>query len=238
MRKIFLLLLLTLASGSAWAAPETPTAKPVKAVHLSVLRLFTDKKDCTYTHPYPPDGPKCAVLLKNNKRWADLKMKGTDKGGVYIGVDPKNLAPYLDKGALQFYIRGNRGGETLSAVGFTMANDGKHKFNFNTFVPLGDYCGVTTKWQVVTIPLSEFPLSGKHVEVDAEARRLQMATNQQISNSGDQLYQCRFNWEKVTEVQFEHSPNDEGDMEIEISNVVILPQYKLKTVLREKEAIQ
>ena len=238
MKKIFLLLILALGLRPAWASTDTTSITPAKKIHLPVVRLFTDKKDCTYTHPYPPENASSVVLFKNNKRWVDTKLNGPDKSGVYIGMDKKDLTPYLEKVALQFYIRGNKGGETLSSVGFRMAIDAKHKYNFESTVPLGDYCGVTTKWQMVTIPLSEFPISGKHLEIDENERRLEKAMNEQIKNSTDQMYTTHFLWDQVTEVEFEHTHDDNADTEIEISNVVIVPEYKYKVVLKEKEAMQ
>ena len=52
MRITAILFLLTL-----WPAGVSAdvAAKPVKSVHLPVIKLFTDKKDCDYTNPYPPD---------------------------------------------------------------------------------------------------------------------------------------------------------------------------------------
>jgi len=218
--------------------PLTTPVKPAKPVRLPQLKFFTDKKDSEYTHPYPVDESKCAILFKNKKRWADIRLKGMDKSGVYMGVGENNLAPYLEKGALQFYIRGNKGEEGLTSVGFTMATDVKNKYNYAVTVSLGDYCGITTKWQVITIPLSEFPLTGKHTVRDEHARQLQKATNQQISNSADQVYQTRFNWNRVIELELENNRSSDTEMEIQISNVVILPEYKAKVVLREKEAMQ
>jgi hypothetical protein len=237
-----LLLLLALTAIPAWCAvvltPAATPVKPAKPVHLPMLKLFTDKKESEYTHPYPADESKCAVLFKNKKRWADLRLKGIDKSGVYIGVGQNDLAPYWEKGALQFYIRGNKGGEALTSVGFTMATDAKNKYNYAVTVSLGDYCGITTKWQVVTIPLSEFPLTGKHMVEDTYAHLLQKALNKAISSGADQLYQTRFNWNKVIELELENIHSSDTEMEIQISNVVILPEYKLKTVVREKEAMQ
>lgn len=235
--KTFLLLFL-LGIGSAWASDSTLTPGSAKHPRLPVLRLFTDKKDCEYTHPYPPDSSKAIVFLKRKKRWIDMKLQGPDKSGLYLGVGRKTLALYREKGALQFYIRGAKGGETLSGVGFTMGPDKKTRFNFATTVPLGDYCAVTTKWQAVTIPLSEFPLTGTYTEVDETARRLEKLMNRAITRSSIQVHECRFDWDRVAEVQFEHTANDDPDTEIQISNVVILPEYKLKTVVREKEDIQ
>ncbi len=236
--KTFILSFLLISVSPVWAATATPAPQPVKAVHLPAIRLFTDKKDCDYTHPYPPETSKSVVFFKNKKRWVDFKLNGSDKSGIYLGIGRKTLSLYLEKGALQFYIRGNKGGETLSGVGFTMAKDAKHKFNFATTVPLGDYCAVTTKWQTVTIPLSEFPLTGKYTEIDETARHLQKIMNQTITHGTIQVHQCRFDWDQVIEVKFEHTANDDPDTEIQVSNVVILPEYKLKTVIREKEAIQ
>jgi hypothetical protein len=244
-RKVFFLWLgfsiapiLVAADAAPIATPAATPVKPAKPVHLPVLKFFTDKKDSEYTHPYPIDESKCAILFKNKKRWADIRLKGMDKSGVYIGVGENNLAPYLEKGALQFYIRGNKGEEALTSVGLTMATDAKNKYNYAVTVSLGDYCGITTKWQVVTIPLSEFPLTGKYMVEDAYAHLLQKALNKPISSGADQLYQTRFNWNRVIELELENIHSSDTEMEIQISNVVILPEYKPKTVLREKEAMQ
>jgi hypothetical protein len=190
---------------------------------MKVLKLFTDKDECMYQGAYPDTDAKAVMLFKQNKRWIDFKLKGNAWSGGYMGVNKSNLVNYLQKGALQFYIRGNKGGETLSGIGFSMDTGlgDDEKYHYVTSVPLGNYCNVTTKWQLVTIPLSDFPNSGHHFDE---------RNGQAISGP--------FKWNKVIEIDLDHAPGADPNMEIQLSNVVIVPKYKAKLVLKEKEAMQ
>jgi spore germination protein YaaH len=199
--------------------PEEPAAAPTK---LKLVKFLTDDKETGYQYAYP-DTAKIAVVFKQNKRWIDIKLQGNAWSGAGMGVDKVNLLPYLAKGALQFYIRGNKGGETLSGVGFVMdtglGND--EKIHYENSVPLGNYCSVTTKWQLVTIPLSDFPSSGHHFD-----------------DRNGQAVTGPFKWSKVIEFDIDHAPSADPDMEIQFSNIRVIPTYKAKLVQKEKEAMQ
>jgi spore germination protein YaaH len=200
--------------------PAEPT--PSGNQKLKMIQFLTDQKETMYQYAYP-ETSKIAVLDKQNKRWADIKLQGNAWAGGGLGVDKINLLPYLSKGALQFYIRGNKGGEALSGVGFVMDTGlgSDEKFHYETSVPLGNYCNVTTKWQMVTIPLSDFPSSGHHFD-----------------DRNGQAITGPFKWAKVIEFDFDHSPGSDADFHIQICNVRVVPKYNTKLVLKEKEAMQ
>lgn len=200
--------------------PPEPT--PTTPQKLKLVKFLTDDKPTGYEYVYPATS-KILELFKQGKRWVDIKLQGNAWSGGGLGVDKVNLGPYVKNGALQFYIRGNKGGEALSGIGFVMdtglAED--EKYHYETSVPLGNYCSVTTKWQLVTIPLSDFPSSGHHYDE---------RNGQQVSGP--------FKWNKVIEFDFDHSPGSDADFEIQVCNVRVIPKYSSKAVLKEKEAMQ
>jgi hypothetical protein len=196
---------------------------PVTGKKQLPVEFITDGQGTMYQYAYPAEGTKIVAILKQGKRWVNIKLKGDAWSGAGIGVDRKNLEPYLKKGALQFYIKGTKGGESLSGIGFLMdkglGDDEKHPLE-NT-VPLGNYCTITTKWQLVTIPLSDFPASG---------HRYDDRNGQQVTGP--------FKWHQVIEFNFDHSPSSDPDCEFQISSIRVVPRYDARKVEKAKEAAQ
>jgi spore germination protein YaaH len=200
-----------------------PESTPITGKKLLPIEFITDAQGTMYQYAYPADTTKISTLVKQGKRWVDMRLRGDDYSGVGIGVDRKNLMPYLKKGALQFYIRGNKGGEALSGVGFLMDKGLKddEKYNFENTVPLGNYCRVTTRWQLITIPLADFPGSG---------HRYDMRNGQTVNGS--------FKWDRVIEFNLDHAPASDPKLEIQISSVRVVPGYNARKVQRTKEALE
>jgi len=189
---------------------------------LGTLELFSDKQPEGYAYAYPSPGSKIAVVEKQGKRWVDIALKGDAWSGSGLGTDRFNLDPYREKGALQFYVRGSKGGEVLE-VGFVMdtglADD--EKFHLQDTVPITNYVQVTPKWTLVTIPLADFPPSGNHYD----------------DKNGQQI-KATFKFNKVMEFVTAHAPGGDAVDEVQMSSVRIVPSYDPKEVAKEKAASQ
>ncbi|HVZ80596.1 MAG TPA: glycosyl hydrolase family 18 protein [bacterium] len=198
-------------SGSPNVVAET-SAGP-----LPVKDLISEKAAADYSYAYP-EGSKIVIVDKQGKRWVDVSLKGTAWSGFGVGMSRKNLLPYRQSGALQFYIRGAKGGETNS-VCFIMEKgmQADEKYNLVSEVQLSDYCKVTTQWQLVTIPLSDFPENGYHHDD---------ATGAKITGP--------FKWERVLEFGGNHTPTADANCEMFFSSVRIIPSYDAKAVEKAK----
>jgi spore germination protein YaaH len=189
--------------------PSSDESQEAANAALETKDLITDTTAPDYTYAYPDSGSKVTVVENKGKRWLDVSLKGDDWSGFGVGMSRKNLAPYLKTGALQFYVRGAKGGEN-STVGFIMekgpAED--EKYSLVDEVPLDRYVQVTSQWQWVTIPLSDFPEEGYHHD---------NATNSKITGS--------FKWERVLEFTGNHAPTADPQCEIFFSSVRIIPTY-------------
>ncbi len=166
-----------------------------------------------------PEGSKITIVQKQGKRWVDIVLKGTAWSFSGMGVARKNLDPLLKKGALQFYIRGAKGGENLD-VGFVMEKGlaADEKIGFLNTVSLGGYCKVTTQWQLVTIPLADFPVNGYHFDENI---------SQRVTGP--------FKFGRVSEFDVNlHAPGAEPVVEVLLSSIRVVPSFDSKAVERAK----
>ncbi len=223
----------TAASGKSFVNAAVPRGPRVRDAEI-----FTDKtrgywfyardndpNDLSQFQKYNPrsappyssgdsDSSFVSVVEKNGKFWADYKLKGdtSAKGGIVVGH--LDLGPYLDHGALRFFIRGNKGGETLK-VGFTtspgLTEDDAYEME-NT-IPLEGYVDVSTEWKLVTIPLDEFHEKVSWVD--------------ELTNEEYRLY---FNWNRVYEFTIQSPSGGERTVDFQISNVRITPSYRPQEV--------
>jgi hypothetical protein len=152
-------------------------------------------------------------------------MEGGDTysgGGIYFPVH--NLRPYLATGALQFYVRGAKGGETFN-VGFACTDwikDKKTEYHFTTSVPITDYVKLSPAWKLVTIPLNEFKGYG---------------TTWSSRNGGE--VHNEFRWHRVYTFTIDVLTTTGGpDMNVQFAGVRVLPAYDMKEVTKEKSAMQ
>ncbi len=83
------------------------------------------------------------------------------------GAKPGDLAPFREKGALVFWIRGKNGGEYFTlALASTPEKDIVDKkyggdSRFRTYRSINSYVHVSTRWQKVIIPLADFSEKGR-----------------------------------------------------------------------------
>lgn len=116
-----------------------------------------------YTYQYPRENPEPAMTDKFAKE-GDLSMEieliASDYSGVAICIaGSANLSPYMDEGVLEFWLKGDRGGENAL---FVLVDDGV-KSNGESYQvklqnkSLGD---ITTEWKHFSIPLKLFGETG------------------------------------------------------------------------------
>ena len=187
---------------------------------LTTKDFFSDRAPVDYV--YAGNDPSCKIVVveKEGKRWADITLKATDWSFSAMGFSQTNLTRYLPTGALQLYIRGAKGGENFT-VGFIMAKGSAEdeKYSFETSVKISDYAKTTTQWQLVTIPLSDFPVNGRHWDDKSGASIL-----------------GPFKWDRTIEFGVENIPGSDQVFEVQIASVRVIPTYDKKAVERAKFA--
>jgi hypothetical protein len=183
-----------------------------------VIDFVTDKAapDNAYAGP---EGSKITIVEKQGKRWVDIVLKGTAWSFSGMGVSRKNLEPVRKTGALQFYVRGMKGGENLD-LGFVMDKGmaADEKIGFLNTLALNDYAKVTTQWQLVTIPLADFSANGYHFD----------------DNIGQRITGV-FKWGRVSEFDVNlHAPGAEKSVEVQFSSIRVVPTFDAKAVEKAK----
>jgi spore germination protein len=211
-------------------ASTEPTGKieaPPADAKLDIKNFLTDKQGVAYAYAYPaaspqnPGGSKITIVEKKGKRWVDVILKGDVWAGCGMGVNRTNLARHREKGALQFFVRGAKGGESFD-IGFVMDKGltDEEKYTFENNVPITNYCEITTKWQLVTIPLADFPLAG---------HKYDDKNGQQIKGT--------FQWKQILEVSLAHAPGADPIMEVQLSSIRVVPTYNAKALEKAKDAM-
>ena len=91
-----------------------------------------------------------------------------------------DMTPYYATGALEFWIKGNEGGEIAQvALADDEKSDGKKTV---VRVPLNNYGGITKEWRHVSIPLADLGKRGVYWD---EKKRVEVAN--------------KFDWDQVAE---------------------------------------
>lgn len=208
------------------AEPPPSVLQNLKPVHI-----FTDLASNTYAYVYPTEGENAArhggskyfIIKKNVSRWADIQLEGDQWSGGALGCPVFDMTPYLEKGALQFLIKGVHGDEMME-VGFEAQKTVKERliqYGFVTTRPITDYIRVTTNWQLVTIPLSDFKITGASWS----------------ERQGQTVYNL-FKWTRVSGFEFDIAPTADPDFHIQLAGIRIIPTYDVKAVAKQKESMQ
>lgn len=181
---------------------------------LPTIPLFTAAKAEMYKYAYPENGSKVEAPLQGKNRSLNYTLKGDVWSGGGIGVDKQRAADYVEAGALEFYVRGAKGGEKAD-VGFVQAKglDEKKDLAFQVLLPITNYGKITTAWTKVTIPLKDFPKEGSRW-IESENRRAAGA----------------FNWNRVSEFVIGREPGLAEPVGISFANVAIVGSYDPKAL--------
>lgn len=186
---------------------EAVSGKPTKDPRV-VFRFFDD--DFTpggyqYTYPdaskiYIPEesGHESDVALEFN-----LEASEYSGGSVCLYNLLYDMTPYYSKGALQFWIKGSRGGE----IAWAALVDDENRDSKKTVVrlPLANYGGVTNEWRLVSIPLADFGKRG--VFWDAK-KRVEVPSV--------------FDWGLVSEFRIEIKKAENPDFKVWVDDIFVL----------------
>jgi hypothetical protein len=150
------------------------TAKPFRADQdvLVVIMRESIPRGGGYTYQYPRENPEPKLTDKYAME-GDLSMEieliASDYSGVAICIAGSvDATPYMEDGVLQFWIKGNKGGEVAQYV---IVDDGVKSAGESLQVKIGSksFGDITTEWQRISIPLKLFGETG--VYWDAKNRR-------------------------------------------------------------------
>lgn len=159
-----------LASGCALQfKPIPPKAKDASAAAQStvdprtVFRFFDDDfVSGGYQYTYP-DASKIFIPEESGHASEvalqfDLDAADYSGGSVCLYNLLYDMTPYYSRGALQFWVKGARGGE----IAWVALVDDENRDGKKTVVrlPLNDYGGITSDWRLVSIPLAKFGRKG------------------------------------------------------------------------------
>jgi spore germination protein len=210
------------AAETAKSAEGENTAASAAPVATMAIDFLTDQKAVAYAYAYPTVGSQITTVDRQGKKWIDVVFKSTAWSGFGLGVDRSDLRSYIAKGALQFYVRGAKGGESCT-VGFLMDTGLKEdeKIHFLDDLPMSNYVKVSTKWTLVTIPLADFSANGHHFD-----------------DKNGQNMTGPFKWEKVIEFDADHVQGSVSPVELQFSSIRVVPSYSAKAIRQEMETIQ
>jgi hypothetical protein len=198
-------------------------AKKVETtVDSKVVYRFFDEDFISGGYAYwYPDNSKVFIPEESGKNGEvalqfDLDAKDYSGGSVCLYNLLYDMTPYLSAGALQFWIKGNTGGEIAWAALVDEENtDGKKVV---VRLPLQNYGGISNEWKQISIPLADFGMRGvfwdpkKRVEIPE-----------------------RFAWESVGEFRCEIKKNDNPDCRIWIDDIFIVKDvFEPKAVVYTK----
>jgi len=121
-----------------------------------------------YTYQYPRENPEPSMTDKYAAE-GDLSMEieliASDYSGVAVAIaGSADLTPYMDEGVLEFWIKGNEGGENAL---FVLIDDGVKSNGESLQVKLRSksFGEITKEWKKFTIPLKLFGNTGVYWDV-------------------------------------------------------------------------
>ena len=113
-----------------------------------------------------------------------------------------DMTPYYATGALEFWIKGNEGGEIAQiALADDEKSDGKKTV---VRVPLNNYGGITKEWRHVSIPLADFGKRGVYWD---EKKRVEIPN--------------KFDWDQVAEFRMEIKKGDNKKFRAWVDDIFI-----------------
>jgi hypothetical protein len=122
-------------------------------------------------------------------------------GGVYQA--PLDLHTFPEKGVLELWAKGGKGGEEVYLGLVDKAHGASLRLSSNTYLP----GGLTTEWQKIEIPLKDFPKQGS---------KWDEATQQNKTFD--------FDWTQVSEVLIDNNGPDHANGTVFLDDVVVKPE--------------
>ncbi|MBD3391813.1 MAG: carbohydrate-binding protein [Chitinivibrionales bacterium] len=133
----------------------------------------------------------------------DLVADDYSGGSVCLYNLLYDLTPYYSKGALEFWVKGARGGEIAWVALVDEENtDGKKTV---VRLPLNNYGGITAGWTQVSVPLADF---GKRGVFWDPKKRVELPE--------------QFDWDKVAEFRVEIKKGDNTAFKIWVDDIFVL----------------
>ncbi len=202
--------------GSGCSLRFRPIAKPRAAAESAptaidprvVFRFFDeDFVSGGYQYAYPEasklhipeqSGHESEVSLQ-----FDLVPGDYSGGAVCLYNLVYDLRSYYARGALQFWIKGSRGGE-VATVGL-VDDETRDGIKTAVRVPLDEFGGVTKEWRRISVPLSRFGRKG-----------LSWDAGKRVEVPGP------FDWNSVAEFRVEIKKGDNPDFRVWVDDIFVL----------------
>lgn len=160
-----------------------------------------------YTYQYPRENPEPVMTDKYAKEGAlsmEIELVASDYSGVAICIAGSvDLTPYLEEGVLEFWIKGEKGGENAL---FVLVDDGVKSGGESLQVKLRSKSlgEITTEWTHFSIPLKLFGMTGLYWDA---------------KNTRDVM--LPFAWDKFKGFRLEVRKDENESFKVWIDDVVI-----------------
>lgn len=143
--------------------PKTPKPfRPDKDIVTVVMRESIPRGG-GYTYQYPRENPEPFMTDRHAIEGAlsmEIELIADDYSGVAICIAGSvDLTPYMEEGVIEFWIKGNKGGENAL---FVLVDDGVKSSGESLQVKLRSksFGEITTDWSHFSIPLRLFGETG------------------------------------------------------------------------------
>jgi hypothetical protein len=189
----------------SYDAGKVASARPAKPTGPVLFYTESYAADGGGSYAYPNGQAKLEEVGGGHESrrclMATMITSAWSGGGIYRA--PLDLGGYRDKGVLQAWAKGGKGGEEIYLGLTDKANGASVRLSANTYLP----GGLTKDWQRVVIPLKDFPKTGAKWD---EASQKNLSFD--------------FDWTKVGEVIFDNNGPDHDNGKVFLDDVEVLPQ--------------
>ncbi|HSQ42779.1 MAG TPA: carbohydrate binding domain-containing protein [Fibrobacteraceae bacterium] len=196
---------------------EALKARPFKSDKDVVVVIMREgiPRGGGYTYQYPRENPEPVMTDKYYKEGGlsmEIELVATDYSGVAVCIaGSADLTPYLEEGVLEFWIKGEKGGENAL---FVLVDDGVKSNGESLQVKLRSksFGEITTEWKKFIIPLKLFGKMGVYWD-EKNWREVTMP----------------FNWANMKGFRLEVRKDENTSFKVWIDDVVIKrkgPEYQ------------
>ncbi len=162
-----------------------------------VYGIFSEEieKEGTYHYSYPTDGTSEIRTTNIEKHSGNYSMKVTLNPSGFSGAaignyPPMDLSKCRETGALEFWIKGENGGEKCEILLLDDSNSDGNKTEVGVVIT-PKYVTITRDWQKVSIPLKAFPSDGQYWD-------------------GEKNVKNAVNWSEIVEFKVASRPYDKN----------------------------